>query len=168
LNDFTVDKFLVQTLARNRIWPATDSDVPLLEEGTSVTNDVVKVQSQDPGTSCRLRSVKMKNNPGPKIFLKLEYQVNKTKEMATQTTTTLFPAPVLPKTSARPSDARPATSASRFTGVLLCCALCLHVSRTLVEPHGVRRRRQYNHAARCSGAPRQLQLRALDLLLSPC
>ena len=74
----------------------------------------------------------------------------------------------LPKTSARPSDARPATAASRFTGVLLCCALCLHISRSLAEPHGVRRRRQYDHAARCSSAPRQVHLRALDLLSSPC
>jgi len=52
--------------------------------------------------------------------------------------------------------------------VLLYCALCLHISRTLAETHGVRRRRQYDHAARCSSAPRQLQLRALDLLSSPC
>ena len=79
-------------------------------------------------------------------------------------TTALLPASALPKSSAWPSDARPAITASRFTGVLLCCALCLPPA----EPHGVRRCRQNDHAARCSRAPRQLQLRALDLLSSPC
>ena len=82
--------------------------------------------------------------------------------------TALIPAPALPEISARPSDARPAIVASRFTGVLLCCALCLHISCTRAEPHGVRRCRQNNHAARCSCTPLQLQLRALDLMLSPC
>jgi len=50
-------------------------------------------------------------------------------------------APALLETSARPSDARPASATSRFSGVLLCCALCLHISRTFAEPNGVRRRR---------------------------
>ena len=78
------------------------------------------------------------------------------------------PAPALPEIIARPSDARPAIVASRFTGVLLCCALCLHISCTLAEPYGVCRCGKNDHAARCSRAPRQLQMRALDLLSSPC
>ena len=93
---------------------------------------------------------------------------NSTGPVGAGTTTALLPAPALPATSTRPSDARPATAASCFTGVLLFCALCLHISRNLAEPHGVRRRRQYDHAARCSSAPRQLQLHAFDLLSSPC
>ena len=93
---------------------------------------------------------------------------NSTGSVGVGPTTALLPTPALPEISARPSDSRPAIVASRFTGVLLYCALCLHISRTLAEPHGVRRRRQYDHAARCSNAPRQLQLRALDLLSSPC
>ena len=74
----------------------------------------------------------------------------------------------LSKISTRPSDARPAITASRFTSVLLCCTLWLHISRTPAEPHEVRRCRQNDNAARFSRTPRQLQLRALDLLSSPC
>jgi len=81
--------------------------------------------------------------------------------------TALLPVSALPKISARPSDARPAITASRFTRVFLCCALYLHISRTPAEPHGVRRCRQNDHAARCSRTPRQLHLRTLDLLSSP-
>ena len=50
-------------------------------------------------------------------------------------------------------------------------ALCASTSRVLVtraEPHGVRRCSKNDHAALCSRASRQLQLRALDLLSSPC
>ena len=68
-------------------------------------------------------------------------------------TTALLPSPALPEIIVRPSDARPAIVASRFTGVLLCCALCLHISCTLAEPYGVCRCSKNDHAARCSRAP---------------
>ena len=60
------------------------------------------------------------------------------------------------ETSARPSDARIATAASHFIGVFLDCAWCLQLSRTLEDPHWVRRRRDHDHATRCSSAPQEL------------
>ena len=61
---------------------------------------------------------------------------NSTGSVGVGRTTALLPASALPKSSARPSDARPASATSRFSGVLLCCALCLHISRTFAEPNG--------------------------------
>ena len=40
-----------------------------------------------------------------------------------------------------PSDARIASAASHWTGVFLPCAWCLELSRTLEDPHWIRRRR---------------------------
>ena len=92
---------------------------------------------------------------------------NSTGSVGVDPTTVLLRAPALPEISARPSDAKPAVVAS-LIGVLLCCALCLHISCTRAEPYGVRRCNKHDHADRCSHAPRQLQLHALDLLSSPC
>ena len=52
---------------------------------------------------------------------------NSTGSVGVGPTTALLPASELPKVSARPSDTgpsdtEPAITASRFTGVLLCCA----------------------------------------------
>ena len=99
------------------------------------------------------------------VFKSRAHLRNSTGSVGVGPTTALLPAPALPEIIARPSDARPAIVASRFTGVLLCCALCLHTSCTRAEPYGVRRCSKND---RCSRAPRQLQLRALDLLSSPC
>ena len=57
-------------------------------------------------------------------------------------------------TCARPSDARIATAASLFIGVLFCCAQRLQISRTLAELHWILRRRPHDHAATCSSAAR--------------
>ena len=81
------------------------------------------------------------------------------------TTTTLLAVQALTETNARPSDARTNTTTSRFIGVFFCCALYHRISRTLTEPHRVRRRRHNDHAPRCSSSPQELYvLCALDLL----
>jgi len=54
------------------------------------------------------------------------------------------------------SDARIAAAASHCTGVFLACAWCLELSRTLEDPHWIRRRRDHDHAVSCSSAPQQL------------
>ena len=48
------------------------------------------------------------------------------------------------------------------------CAQFLQISRTLVELHWARRRRHHDHAARCSSAPQERSLRALDLPVPTC
>jgi len=45
------------------------------------------------------------------------------------------------ETGAGPSDARIAAAASHCSGVFLVCACCLEFSRTLEDPHWIRRRR---------------------------
>ena len=97
------------------------------------------------------------------VFKSRAHLRNSTGSVGVGPTNALLPAPALPEIIVRPSDARPAIVASCFTGVLLCCALCLHISCTRAEPYGVRSKN-----SRCSRAPRQLQLQALDLLSSPC
>jgi len=60
----------------------------------------------------------------------------------------------LTATCARPSDARIATAASLFIGVLFCCAPRLQISRTPPDPRWIRRRRDHDHATTCSRAAR--------------
>ena len=62
----------------------------------------------------------------------------------------------LTETSARPSDARIVTAASHCIGVFFGCAWCPEISRTLEEPHWIRRRRHHDHAASCSSALQEL------------
>ena len=65
-------------------------------------------------------------------------------------TTALLPASALPKISARPSDARPAITASCFNGVILCCALCSTSRVLLRNPMGSAGVGQNEYATRCS------------------
>ena len=67
------------------------------------------------------------------------------------------------ETGAGPSDARIAAAASHCTGVFLACAWCLELSRTLEDPHWIRRRTDRDHAVGRSSAPQQLNLRAPEL-----
>ena len=60
----------------------------------------------------------------------------------------------LTATCARPSDARIATAASLFIGVLFYCAPRLQISRTPPDPRWIRRRRTHDHATTCSSAAR--------------
>ena len=55
---------------------------------------------------------------------------------------------------ARPSDARIATTASLFIGVLFCCAQRLQISRTLAELHWIRRRRPTTALLPASALPK--------------
>ena len=71
------------------------------------------------------------------VFKSRAHLRNSTGSVGVGPTTALLPAPALPEIIARPSDARPAIVASRFTGVLLCCDLCLHISCPRAEPYGV-------------------------------
>ena len=61
----------------------------------------------------------------------------------------------LTATYARPSDARIATTASLFIGVLFCFALRLQISRTLSELHWIRRRRPHDRTATCFSAAQE-------------
>ena len=56
-------------------------------------------------------------------------------------------------TCARPSDARIATAASLFIGVLFRCAPRPQISRTPPDPRWIRRRRDHDHAVPASALP---------------
>jgi len=58
----------------------------------------------------------------------------------------------LTATCARPSDARIATTASLFIGVLFCCPQRLQISRTRAELHWIRRHRPHERTATCFSA----------------